>query len=261
VSRKLRILIKKKFAYLFKLLVIFIWLFFLATISIGSEDLPIIVIDPGHGGSEEGATGYYQSREKQINLTLAYRIVHYLSNKCHVILTREKDTFTSLLDRTAKANHYQAIAFISLHVGASYRLVPEGISTYYWQPSQGEFFFEDISNKNYHQNGHSIPEPPLWDHLQRYHLNTSKLLAQTIHKSILSEVDINDRKIRGAPIFVLAGADMPAILIEFGYISHPKEEKNLLRLNYINKIAQGIAIGIEKFIEKNSFGIEKDLQY
>ncbi|KPA15125.1 N-acetylmuramoyl-L-alanine amidase [Candidatus Magnetomorum sp. HK-1] len=244
-----------------KSLVFFVCLFFSATVSIGSDDLPTIIIDPGHGGTDSGAIGYYQSTEKQITLTLASRIVLYLANKCHVILTREKDTYISLLDRTAKANYTQPMAFISLHLGASYRFEPEGIGTYYWQPSQGVNFFDDILKKQNDQNGHDNSGPLLWDHMQRYHLNSSKFLAQTVHSCILSEVEIYDRKVRGAPLFVLAGADMPAILIEIGYISRPKEEKKLLRQAYLNKIAQGFAHGIDQFIEKISYGIETSLQY
>ncbi|MBF0450671.1 MAG: N-acetylmuramoyl-L-alanine amidase [Candidatus Magnetomorum sp.] len=231
---------------------------FSASLTFGSDDLPVIVIDPGHGGTDQGATGYYKSTEKQITLTLAHCVIKHLTNKCHVILTREQDTFITLLARTEKANYVQPMAFISFHVGASFRLQPEGIGTYYWQPSQGESFFDDMLKKN---DDKDVQYPPLWDHLQRYHLNSSKLLAGIIHHSILSEVDVYDRKVNGAPLFLLAGADMPAILIEIGYITRPKEEKNLLRLPFLDKIAQGIARGLEQFIEKNAYGMQTDLQY
>jgi len=235
-------------------------LFFFYSVLFASEDLPIIVVDPGHGMNDSGATGYFKTTEKEITLALANRFIQIASHKYHIILTHEKDTFKSLLDRTATANHHQALAFISLHVGASFRLESKGLATYYWQPSVGELFFESLSKNNNYTDRFS-QQPPLWDYLQQYHLKSSKILAKTIHNSILSEIELNDRKITGAPIFILNGADMPAILIEIANIKRPKDENNLMRDAFLDKIVRGISRGLDQFIKKNDYGSQKYLQY
>jgi len=224
---------------------------------LSTEDLPLVVIDPGHGGKNTGATGYYQSTEKEITLMLAHRIAFRLKDRWDVLLTRMNDNHVPLEERTSIANHAKPQAFISIHLGASYRLFPEGVRTYFWQPSRGETFFSEMFN----QENITDNRPPLWDHLQYYHLNSSKLLAQCIHNSILSQVHLHDRKIDGTPIFVLAGADMPAILIEIGYITRPKEEKKLIHPPFLDKIAHGIALGLDQFVEKISFSIKTDLHF
>jgi N-acetylmuramoyl-L-alanine amidase len=219
----------------------------------------MIVIDPGHGGTDTGAKGYYQSTEKQITLTLAKRIVLQMRDRYDVILTRETDDYIPLIERTAIANHSQAIAFISLHVGASYRLHPQGIRTYFWQSGQGENFYKELYINDIHSDiGNQLL---LWDHIQHYHLNSSKILANCVHNSILSQVNLNNRMIGGAPLFVLTGANMPAILIEVAYISRPKSENNLSRIPFLDKIARGIVLGVDLFLQKNAYDIKTNLHF
>ena len=258
VSRKLSISFPNKWIYFFQT-IIFIIIFIFSNTSASADDLPLIVLDPGHGGTDVGATGYYQSTEKKLTLTLANRITLQLKDRYDVLLTRKTDDYVPLIERTAIANHAQAIAFISLHVGASFRLYPQGIRTYYWQSGQGENFFQNTL-KNDHDKTF-VNQPLIWDHLQRYHLNSSKLLAKCVHTSILSQIDIYDRNIGRAPLFVLTGADMPAILIEVAYISRPKSENNLLRIPYLDKIARGIALGIDQFLKKNAFDLKTNLHF
>jgi N-acetylmuramoyl-L-alanine amidase len=223
----------------------------------GAEDIPTIVLDPGHGGTDVGAKGYYQSAEKKLTLTLANRIALQLENRYDVILTRKTDVHVPLTERTAMANHAQAIAFISLHVGASFRLYPQGVRTYFWQSGQGDNYFNDHPKNDKNLEIQTL----LWDHLQRYHLNSSKLLAKCVHNSILSQVNLIDRGFGGCPLFVLTGADMAAIMIEIAYISRPTSENNLLRLPYLDKISRGIARGIDQFIKKNAYDIKTDLHF
>jgi len=256
VSRKLRISFSNKCNFFFKA-TIFVSLIFCA--GAVAQDLPTIVIDPGHGGTDKGATGYYQSTEKKITLTLANRIQMQMKAEYNVILTRKTDVHVPLLERTAIANQAQALAFISLHVGASFRLYPQGIRTFYWQSGQGENYFSNAL-----KTGNDIQtekRPLLWDHLQRYHLSSSKLLAECVHNNILSQINLYDRKIGGAPLLILTGADMPAIVIEFAYISRPKSENNLSRIPYLDRLARGIALGVELFFKKNTFDLKTSLQF
>jgi N-acetylmuramoyl-L-alanine amidase len=256
VSRKLRTSFSNKGNFFFESALFIIILCYSGAFA---DDLPLIVIDPGHGGKDKGASGYYQSTEKQITLALANRIQKQMNDRYNVVLTREKDEYVPLFERTAIANNAQALAFISLHVGASFRLYPQGLRTFVWQSGQGENYY-----KNELKAGNEIiPEkrPLLWDHLQRYHLNDSKLLAKCVHNNVLSQINLFDRKIGEAPLLVLAGADMPAIVIEIAYISRPQSENNLSRIPYLDKIARGISLGIDLFFKKNSFDLKKSLQF
>jgi len=257
VSRKLRISLSNKWIFFCQTL-IFITLIIINISIAHADDRPIIVIDPGHGGTDSGATGYYKSVEKNITLTLAKRIALQMNDHYEIILTRKTDTYVPLIERTAIANNAQAIALISLHVGASFRLYPHGIRTYYWQSEQGENFFNQMNDENQTHFGN---QPLLWDNIQRYHLNSSKLLAKCIHTSILSQINMLDRQIAGAPLFVLTGADMAAILIEIEFISRPKSENNLLRIPYMDKIARGISLGMDQFLKKIEFDSKRSLHF
>jgi N-acetylmuramoyl-L-alanine amidase len=258
VSRKLRISFSNNWVFFYQIFILILLISVPLEIA-NAEDLPVIVLDPGHGGTDVGAKGYYHSTEKKITLTLANRIALQLRKRYDVVLTRKTDVYVPLAERTAIANHAQAIAFISLHVGASFRLYPQGIRTYYWHSGQGENYLQDNPHNNKDRNIEM--QPLLWDHIQRYHLNSSKQLAQYVHNSILSQVNMNDRKIGGCPLFVLTGADMPAIMIEIAYISRPKSENNLLRIPYLDKISRGVALGIDQFINKNAYDLKTDLHF
>jgi len=207
----------------------------------------VVVIDPGHGGRDVGAQGTGGSLEKDVVLTLAQRIESELKSKYKVTLTRSGDYRLEIPRRTDVANHLNADVFISIHVGGSFQHNASGILIYY---------FLDTTTAAA-ATGRGFAEPPAdnggqadWDRLQLKHVESSRLLARSLKEQIDSRLSFSSSKILAAPILVLRGADMPAILIEIGYLSNPEEEKKLQDDRTLNDMARAIGNGIIDFFQR-----------
>jgi N-acetylmuramoyl-L-alanine amidase len=209
-----------------------------------------IVLDPGHGGYDKGAQGPEGTFEKSVAMEFAQVLALELNKTYHVILTRTDDYWVDILTRTAMANHQNADMFISIHTGGSFLHQASGMSLYYFEKSsKPALIFEKEAmdgpkNSNYND---------LWSNIQIRHQHSSKVLSEYILNSLKEKVDeevgyIADEQ--GAPLLVLEGADMPAILIELGYITNPKEEKSLNDINVLTDIAKRIKKGIDEYFEK-----------
>jgi N-acetylmuramoyl-L-alanine amidase len=207
----------------------------------------IVVIDPGHGGRDIGAKGTGGSLEKDVVLSLAQRIESKLKIKYKVTLTRSGDYRLDIPRRTDVANHLNADVFISIHTGGSFLHDAAGILIYH---------FLDTSTAAA-ATGRSFAKPPAdddsqadWDRLQLKHVESSRLLARSLKESIDSRITFSRTKIIAAPVLVLRGADMPAILIEIGYLSNPVEEKKLQDDKTLGNIARAIGSGINDFFQR-----------
>jgi len=203
---------------------------------------PIIVIDPGHGGRASGVKGPAGVLEKTVTLALAQTLARRLEADYRVKLTRTDDYDMALVGRTAIANQLQAALFISLHTGGSFLYQTDGVTVFYFTRHEKKAPF-------------SVPAPddlfldnlvqPDWKSVQEQHLIDSKILAFTLqHHFEAARPDVKIR-VQHAPLAVLMGANMPAVLIEVGYLSNPVEEKKLLS----QKFMQSVAISIEKAIK------------
>jgi N-acetylmuramoyl-L-alanine amidase len=207
----------------------------------------IIVLDPGHGGRESGARGADGTAEKSVALELARLIAGELQRDYKVTLTRTDDYHVDLDNRTALANHLKADIFVSLHTGGSFVYSTAGPIIYYYQnaskPSsnRGENPVLQGENKNT-----SIP----WDRVQSSYLERSRILAGMISSRLSTMNTIKNIRIQGAPLAVLQGAHMPAILIEAGYLTNPAEEKNLRNNRFLADVAAEISRGIEDFLSR-----------
>ena len=198
----------------------------------------IIVLDPGHGGADEGAHSPDGILEKRVVLELSQRIAEQMSGPYRTILTRSDDYRLDTDRRTDVANTNSADILISIHAAGSFAQAARGICIYYFK-STGDRKKEDSVSQTDDQ------EPfPAWDHLQLKHIHTSRLLAKHI-KNQLSP--LGQTTIRAAPILVLRGADMPAVLIEIGYLSNPKDVKKLRESQYLDKLVVAITNGINNF--------------
>lgn len=205
-----------------------------------------VVIDPGHGGRDVGAQGTGGSLEKNVVLTLAQRIESELKSKYRVTLTRTGDYRLDIPRRTDVANHLNADVFISIHTGGSFQHEAAGILIYYFLGTSTAAAV----------TGRGSAEPPAddgsqadWDRLQLKHVESSRLLARSLKDRIDSRITFSHSKILAAPVLVLRGADMPAILIEIGYLSNPKEEKKLKDDRTLDDIARAIGNGINDFFQ------------
>ena len=216
-----------------------------------------IIIDAGHGGKDPGALGKNGIREKDVMLRLAKILAGRVRDdlKCEAILTRTSDTFLPLEDRTAIANTKKGDLFISLHTNAHRDRRVNGIETYILNIALDE----DAMNLAARENATSTKnigdlQMILNDLMLNTKINESGRLAQFVHKGLMKELRkgykrVNSRGVRQAPFYVLIGAEMPAVLVEVGYITNKIENGRLCSPAYLNRTADGIVKGIGSYIK------------
>ncbi|MBI3399126.1 MAG: N-acetylmuramoyl-L-alanine amidase, partial [Deltaproteobacteria bacterium] len=200
--------------------------------------LKTIVIDPGHGGEDSGAIGPSGIKEKDITLEIAKKLEKLILQKMDVkvILTRTDDTFIPLDERTNIANKNEADLFISIHANASYRKGADGVETYFLsfeasdEDAKRTAAFENsvasMGRKTETNNTDDL-KTILMDMAQTSVLNESSQLAEVIQENLCKVLKGENRGVKQAPFIVLAGAAMPAALVEIGFISNAQEEKRL----------------------------------
>jgi len=209
----------------------------------------IIVLDPGHGGHEFGARGPDGTLEKAVALTLARMIAAELEREYKVVLTRTDDYRVDLNNRAALANHLRANLFISLHTGGSFIHSTAGTIIYYYQNVSET---PPTHEKNPSIRGEDKNTPIRWDHVQSRYQEKSRTLARMINTRLDTINSIKKIRIQGAPLAVLQGADMPAILIEVGYLTNPAEEKNLRDHRFLTDLTIEISRGINDFFSQKN---------
>jgi N-acetylmuramoyl-L-alanine amidase len=219
-----------------------------------------VVIDPGHGGNDPGAVGYKGYREKVVVFDFSVAVKKYLEQSgIEVILTRDKDTFLPLEKRTIFANDKNADIFISIHANAAESSRLNGIETYFLSPARSERA-KRVAAK---ENKEVMDKMAEWSSkntfltlLNREKIIESNKLAIDIQKNMLFNVtrkykDVRDGGVREAPFWVLVGAQMPAVLVELGYITNAKEANRLVLKKYSDyqdAIARGIAEGVINYL-------------
>ncbi len=225
----------------------------------------IIVIDAGHGGKDGGAVGNNgRWIEKDIVLKVSLKLGDELRKKGYkVFYTRATDKFINLRDRTKIANDKKASLFISIHANAAINKTKaktqQGIETFFLSPARSERSKEvaALENKADLEEANYFLKQNFLGALNREKIIASNRLAIDIQKGILSAVrkryKVIDGGVREAPFWVLVGAqDMPAVLVEIGYISHQEEGKRLLNETYQKLVAQGVAQGVEAYFHNNA---------
>ena len=171
----------------------------------------LIILDPGHGGSDTGAIGSSGKYEKDLVLQIADKLKAALENSGYsVLLTRPDDTYVSLEDRAKIANNTNAFAFVSIHANSFSGPSAKGLEVYTMY-------------------------------------GTDHSLAQDVLDSILAKTGQVNRKVKEAGFYVIKYATMPSILIETGFISNPQEEAFLWNEENQNEMVQGIVEGIKKY--------------
>jgi N-acetylmuramoyl-L-alanine amidase len=207
-----------------------------------------IVLDPGHGGHDTGASGPQGAFEKNLTLELARILAAELENTYRVILTRTDDYFLDIPTRTSMANHENADLFISIHTGGSFLHQASGITLYFFSKRTESVLTPDaVPSKSLE----TIDHPSAWSDIQNRHQTSSKILAKLLQNRINEQTIFKKSEILGAPIKVLEGADMPAVCLEIGYITNPAEEKSLQDTSVLSNIVRSIRNGIDDFFEKN----------
>ena len=200
-----------------------------------------VVIDPGHGGSDTGVKGPGGTAEKDVTLRLARLIENRLKDRYRVVLTRTDDYVMGRTDRTGHANNVKADLFVSIHAAGSYSPATRGLLIYYYTKPEVKAP-EQVPDTD----AAAIP----WRQIQNPHILAGSILAQRVWNRTRLLTDPHPGTVQSAPVAVLAGADMPAILIETGYLTNPKQEKNLNDNKYLFRLATTISQGIDDFFNK-----------
>jgi len=203
--------------------------------------MPVIVIDPGHGGVDKGAQSTGGLEEKQVCQRLAGKLESLLEKNARIVMTRSEDYGVSLFQRASLANHSKGDLFISLHAGAGFLKSSNGHGIYYDLPHIKGSGIENVKKKQLQ---------PDWDHVQHGHVNLSARLSESLRK-YLSEIDGHpDPHVLQAPMLLLHGLDMPAVIYETGYLTNPAMAARLEDEKYLDLLARALADGILEFLAK-----------
>ncbi len=216
-----------------------------------------IVIDPGHGGKDPGCESHRKYREKDITLGLAKRLASQLKKEigCEVFLTRDKDAFLSLEKRTAIANMKKADLFISLHVNAHKDGRIHGLETYFLNMATDQRAVMVAARENAtSEKNISDLQTILNDLMLNTKIRESSKLAHQVQNGMVGSAKkrykgIRNLGVKQAPFYVLIGAQMPAILVEVGFLSNRTERKRLMNKTYQERLAAGICDGIKLYIK------------
>lgn len=223
---------------------------------------PKVLIDPGHGGDQDGADGPGKLLEKRVCLEISLKVVEALKARgVAPQLTRQSDVGVELADRVALANRQRPELFVSIHANsmATSRLKrrTEGIETYFLSASASG----DDAKKTAARENAEVPQLArggggdtlsfILADLQRSEAHgDSSRAAYAVHERLITATRAVDRGVQQAPFYVLMGVDAPAILVEVGFISHPGEGKRLGEAAYQQQLATAIAEGVVAFLEQ-----------
>ena len=206
-----------------------------------------IVLDPGHGGADHGVRGAEGTSEKTVTLILARMLANELEDRYRVILTRTDDEGLDIHPRTAAANHLRADLFVSIHAGGKAAPHTGGAALFYFERKSATASAADAPPS---LPSSDEPSQTLWRKVQHPHQSASRFLARLVGYRLSELTGSAESRIYGAPIAVLQGADMPAILIEISGPMHPVQEKKLQDTSILSDFAKGVAQGISDFFSK-----------
>ena len=216
-----------------------------------------VVIDPGHGGAETGATGPAGTMEKELTLLIARTLAERLTNELglRVVLTRTEDVDLGLDERSAFANQNKADLFVSVHLNSTARGDARGAETYFLSLTASDEHAADAAALE-NVVGAEAAAPGsdefelqllLWDLAQSRYLAASQRLAGVIQEELNRQLSLADRGVKQAPFRVLMGAAMPAVLVELGFLSSAAEEERLREPAYRAELVGTLVRAIARF--------------
>lgn len=212
-----------------------------------------IVIDPGHGGKDPGAFGGDTRKERIIVLSISKKLREILTQRGYtVLMTRDTNRFIPLRERTAFAVQHKADLFLSIHANGSESPKARGIETYYLDVASTDKASEIIAARENVDSGYSIQELEklLKGIIQESKSEDSRRLAGYVQQALVQATGAIDRGVKHARFVVLIGTNVPAVLIETGFVSNPTEGRKLTTSAYQHKIATAIAEGVDRFLGK-----------
>ena len=221
-----------------------------------------IVIDPGHGGHDPGAIGVSGLTEKEVVLDVSRRLKALIRQrlKKRVILTRETDVFIPLGQRAALGNRRGADLFISVHVNAADDRDLRGVEIYLFGRPTDAAAGALAARENAEDNKAMRDfEKVILDDMKRdFTRNASLTLAHLTQEAfaggIVPKYNTASLGVKHAPFYVLAKTEMPAILAEIAFVSHPEEEARLARPSYRQEMAEALFAGVAAYIKSPEAG-------
>ncbi len=241
------------------------------------SELKTIVIDPGHGGDNQGAIGTAHVHEKFLTLDLAFALRDQIQEKyptARVILTRYWDKSMSLSDRIALANEEGADLFLSLHYNAAVHQKAIGVETYFLSTEQAipdaePAKSEPIASAQLNTTGlpdgvdkamqeAAKPQGTFNDDMLTLQRDLARatqhersgLLAEIVQKRLVNKTRSLNRGVKQANFGVLRGALMPAIVVESGFVTHPKEGRQVVKEDHRQRVVDALILAIEDFDDK-----------
>jgi len=227
-----------------------------------------VVIDAGHGGHDQGTVGPHGVMEKDVVLDVALRLSKLVQQKmgAEVVLTRSDDTFIPLHERTAIANERKADLFLSIHANSSPAPEVAGTETFFLNFTSSPDALNVAAREN---AGSDKSVGELKDLIQTITLNDKIEESHTFAEDIQSAIQGNaarsnaaarNRGVKRAPFVVLIGAGMPSVLAEIGFLSNPRDESNLNKPEYRQKVAEALYKGLSQYAQSLShFDMPKQL--
>lgn len=217
-----------------------------------------VVLDPGHGGDANGTEGPGGTQEKAVTLQVSRKVKALIESRLglRVVMTRDDDRTLDQDARAAIANNNRADLFVSIHANAAMRPTVKGAEVYYLSVDRADL----EARRRVQDPGQALPqlgggtraiELILWETAQLRHLEQSASLAALVEASLRARVDMSPRPVQQAPFRVLVGANMPAVLVEVGYLSNPAEEKALASSVHQDRVALAIFEAINTFRQRH----------
>jgi N-acetylmuramoyl-L-alanine amidase len=214
-----------------------------------------IVIDPGHGGDEQGTQGAGGVLEKDLVLDVARRLRHVLDTRLgvRVLLTRDDDRVVPHDERASIANNNEADLFISLHANSSPNKSARGAEVFYLSL---DGLGADARKMVESPEGRPVPvlgggsrdiDLILWDMAQARHLNESAAFAVLVEEELRRRVEMSPNPVQQAPFRVLVAANMPAVLVEMGFLSNPEQEAQLRSDDFKNRVVQALFDAVVRY--------------
>ena len=219
-----------------------------------------VVIDPGHGGEDEGIRSTRGISEKDVTASIASNIISILERRSpdiETVLTRTDDTYAGLESRIESANYHKGDIFISIHCNASFNRSLKGFQAYFLSPSVTDAARFVAARENAVIPGENAGAPTdsglvflQWDRIQDSWLTYSMMLTRSITEAARRRLDTTVRDPAQAALYVLSGVDMPSVLIEVGYLTNSLEARKLADSQYLEQVALTIVEGIEMYMRE-----------
>ncbi|HVE13039.1 MAG TPA: N-acetylmuramoyl-L-alanine amidase [Elusimicrobiota bacterium] len=220
-----------------------------------------IVVDAGHGGKDSGAPGVGGLSEKDVNLAAAKDLAAALRKEgFEVLLTRDRDVFVPLGDRSKKANEFGADLFVSLHCNAHNNKAENGFEIYFLSehasdPEAQRLAEFENSVRKLEDSVEDEATTLLYALARTEFINDSSEVSGLMAHSLSKKVDLANRGVKQASFYVLRGTNSPAVLVEMGFVTNRKDASKLRSASYRKKLVDGLRAGLLAFAKRKDWKV------